>query len=85
MTESSVCWLKSLTVLPMNLSDSLGRVYEGRATQTIREQFGALARKAFVQYINDRINVRLKAAGEDQWTQSQRRIFRVLTSLWKSR
>ena len=42
----------------------VGRVYEGRATQTIREQFGSLARKAFVQFINDRINVRLKAALE---------------------
>ena len=42
----------------------VGRVYEGRATQTIREQFGSLARKAFVQFINDRINVRLKSALE---------------------
>ena len=40
------------------------RVYEGKATQSIREQFSSLVRKAFVQFINDRISVRLKAALE---------------------
>lgn len=38
------------------------RVYEGLATQTIREQFGPLIRHAFVQFINDRISDRLKSA-----------------------
>ena len=38
------------------------RVYEGLATQAIREQFGSLVRRAFVQFINDRISDRLKSA-----------------------
>ncbi len=38
------------------------RVYEGLATQAVREQFGPLIRHAFVQFINDRISDRLKSA-----------------------
>ena len=42
----------------------VGRVYEGRVTQTVREQFGVLVQSAFAQFINDRISVRLKSALE---------------------
>ena len=44
----------------------VGRVYEGRATQTIRDLFGSLVRQAFVQFINDRISDRLKSALEQE-------------------
>ena len=46
------------------------RVYEGRvATKRVREQFSSLAHQAFTQFINDRINDRLKSAlarGDEQ-------------------
>ena len=42
----------------------LGRVYQGRVTPAVREQFGSLAQQAFVQFINDRIDIRLKSALE---------------------
>ncbi|WP_255312543.1 type I restriction endonuclease [Rhodococcus tukisamuensis] len=42
------------------------RVYEGKATQKIVDQFRVLVSKAVSQYINDQVNDRLKAAlGED--------------------
>ncbi len=44
----------------------VSRVYGGRATQTIRRQFEALAKSAFAQFINDRISVRLKSALEQE-------------------
>ena len=40
------------------------RVYEGRVTRQVREQFSSLAHQAFTQFINDRINDRLKSALE---------------------
>ena len=40
------------------------RVYEGRVTKTVREQFSTLAHQAFTQFINDRIDDRLKSALE---------------------
>jgi hypothetical protein len=40
------------------------RVYEGRVTRTVREQFSSLAHQAFTQFINDRIDDRLKSALE---------------------
>ena len=40
------------------------RVYEGRVTKTVREQFSSLAHQAFTQFINDRIDDRLKSALE---------------------
>ena len=49
----------------------VSRVYEGRATQTIRRQFEALAKSAFAQFINDRISVRLKSALEREEGQPQ--------------
>lgn len=38
------------------------RVYDGIVTQKVREQFSGLTRKAVSQYLNDRINERLKSA-----------------------
>lgn len=38
------------------------RTYEGPITQKVRDQFADLTSKAFRQYINDRINNRLKTA-----------------------
>ncbi|MBK5145306.1 type I restriction enzyme HsdR N-terminal domain-containing protein [Budviciaceae bacterium BWR-B9] len=38
------------------------RVYDGMVTQKVREQFGELTRKAANQYLNDRVNERLKSA-----------------------
>lgn len=38
------------------------RVYDGIVTQKVREQFAGLTRKAASQYLNDRINERLKSA-----------------------
>ena len=42
----------------------LGRVYQGRATLTVRQQFGSIAKRAFAQFIHERINARLKSALE---------------------
>ena len=42
----------------------LGRVYQGRVTPAARDQFGSLAKQAFAQFINDRVNIRLKSALE---------------------
>lgn len=38
------------------------RVYEGPITQRVREQFKGLVEKAMKQFLNDRVNDRLKAA-----------------------
>ncbi|MFA6414091.1 MAG: type I restriction endonuclease [Syntrophales bacterium] len=38
------------------------KVYGGKLTQTVREQFGQLTKQAFKQVINDQINERLKSA-----------------------
>lgn len=38
------------------------RVYEGRMTAKVTEQFTDLVRKSFAQYVNDQVNERLKAA-----------------------
>ncbi|MDO6563957.1 type I restriction endonuclease [Amphritea sp. 1_MG-2023] len=38
------------------------RVYEGMITQKVREQFTELTRKALLQYVNDKVNERLKSA-----------------------
>jgi len=38
------------------------RVYDGILTQKVREQFAELTKKATSQYLNDRINERLKSA-----------------------
>lgn len=40
----------------------ISRVYEGQITQKVRDQFLPLVTKAFSQFINDRINTRLKSA-----------------------
>ena len=45
-------WVKFLTA----------RVYEGAFTQRVREQFTGLVEKAMKQFLNDRVNDRLKAA-----------------------
>lgn len=45
-------WVKFLTA----------RVYEGSFTQKVREQFTGLVQKAMKQFLNDRVNDRLKAA-----------------------
>ncbi len=38
------------------------RVYEGRMTQAVRDQFTEITRKAFHEFVNDRINERLQSA-----------------------
>ena len=38
------------------------QVYQGRMTQTVREQFAQFTRQALKQFINDQINERLKTA-----------------------
>ena len=38
------------------------RVYQGRMTQTVREQFTELTRRALREFVNDRINERLTSA-----------------------
>ena len=38
------------------------RVYSGRMTQTIRDQFGEIFKRAFQQFISDRVSDRLKTA-----------------------
>jgi hypothetical protein len=42
----------------------IGRVYQGRVTQKMREWFKPIAKQAFADFINDRINIRLKSALE---------------------
>src|SRR6266508_2420373 len=39
-----------------------GQVYTGRMTQAVREQFAQLTRQALKQFVNDKINERLKTA-----------------------
>lgn len=46
------------------------RTYTGKITQSVRERFTDLVKKAFSQFINDRINERLKLA-MDQHTDKQ--------------
>ncbi len=41
------------------------QVYSGRMTQNIREQFTAISKKALRSFLNDRINLRLKQAIDD--------------------
>ena len=53
-------WIRFLT----------GRVYEGPITQRVREQFSVLVEKAGKQFLNDRVNDRLKAALGGQAPQS---------------
>ena len=53
-------WVKFLTT----------RVYEGAFTQKVREQFTGLVIKAMKQFLNDRVNDRLKAALGGQNIQS---------------
>ena len=38
------------------------QVYSGRLTQSVREQFAQITKKAFKQFINDKINDRLNIA-----------------------
>lgn len=48
------------------------RVYEGRMTAKITEQFSILVRKGFAQYINDQVNERLKTAlGNQNYPQAE--------------
>lgn len=48
------------------------RVYEGRMTSKVTEQFSALVRKGLSQYIGDQVNERLKAAlGNQNFPQSE--------------
>lgn len=51
-TAPDTDWVKFLTT----------RVYEGAFTQKVREQFSGLVEKAGRQFLNDRVNDRLKAA-----------------------
>lgn len=47
------------------------RVYTGRMTQTVRDQFTAITRKAFHEFVADRINERLKSALEHESADEQ--------------
>lgn len=38
------------------------RIYDGSVTQKVRDQFAVLTKKAFSQFLNDRVNERLKNA-----------------------
>lgn len=40
----------------------VGRVYDGRLTQSVREQFTDIAKKAFQEFVNEQVNRRLRAA-----------------------
>ncbi len=40
----------------------LSRVYEGRATTNVREQFAALVRRSLAEFISDRVRERLQSA-----------------------
>ena len=42
----------------------IGRVYRGRITQTVKEQFGSLTQQALSHFVNDRIDTLLKSALE---------------------
>lgn len=42
------------------------RVYDGRMTQTVKDQFTEITRKAFQAFVNDHINRRLKSALENE-------------------
>src|SRR5690625_290338 len=53
-------WIRSLT----------SRVYQGPITQKVRDQFSGLVEKAARQFLNDRVNDRLKAALGGQATTS---------------
>ena len=39
-----------------------GQVYSGRMTQSVKDQFSQITKRAFAQFINDRVNERLKQA-----------------------
>ncbi len=59
----------------LNPSDELvrlfgGRVYSGRMTQGVREQFSPIVKRAFHEFVTDRLNERLKSALERSDTQS---------------
>jgi len=41
-----------------------GRVYSGRMTQAAREQFSPIVKRAFQEFVTDRVNERLKSALE---------------------
>jgi len=41
-----------------------GRVYTGRFTQNAKEQFESIVKRAFHEFVNDRVNERLKSALE---------------------
>lgn len=58
--EPDAEWVKFLTA----------RVYEGSFTQKVREQFTGLVTKSMKQFLNDRVNDRLKAALGGQTAQS---------------
>lgn len=40
----------------------VGKVYDGRLTRNVREQFGGIIRRAFLQFVNGKIADRLKSA-----------------------
>ncbi|HHL33064.1 MAG TPA: restriction endonuclease [Desulfobulbaceae bacterium] len=44
----------------------VGKVYSGKKTQQVIDQFSDLVKNSFKQFINDRINDRLKSAMNDQ-------------------
>ena len=46
------------------------QVYSGKFTQVVREQFGDIVKRAFSQFISDKINDRLKSAMTQESTES---------------
>ena len=49
------------------------RVYSGRMTQTVKDQFTQIAKRAFQEFVNDRINERLKSALEGSAAEDTRK------------
>lgn len=49
----------------------VSQVYQGRMTQSVKEQFTEMTRRAFRQFVNDRVQERLKSALASESTRSE--------------
>lgn len=50
----------------------VSKVYHGRMTQSVRDQFSELIKRAMLQFISDRVSERLKAALQKEEAESRR-------------
>ena len=48
-----------------------GRVYSGRMTQSVRQQFAQITKQAFHEFLSERVNQRLKSAIEGEGTHAE--------------